>query len=94
VIISEHFNASDADSNPVLAAAIDAPSVQRRRQMLVLVGSSFGTGDEMQAFQLSVDLVVSLADVGNIRPVVRRAVVRKQEFYAPLNEAINAANAA
>ncbi len=38
------------------------------------LGSSFTTNDEMQAFQHSVDLVVSLADVVNLRPVLRRGL--------------------
>lgn len=88
VIISEHFNASDMESNPIIAAAIAAPSEQRRRQCVVAVGSSLVTNDEMQAFQHSVDLVVNLADVINLRPVLRRGVMRLGEFYAPLREAL------
>ena len=90
VVISEHFNASDLASNPVVAAAIAAPSESRRRQFLVAVGSSFTTNDELQAFQYSVDLVVNLADVVNLRPVLRRGVARQAEFYAPFREALTA----
>ena len=94
VIISEHFNASDVESNPILAAAINAPADQRRNQIVVLVGASFVTNDEMQAFQHSVDLVVGLADVVNLRPVLRRASLRVQEFFGPLQEALKAAGRA
>lgn len=88
VIISEHFNASDIASNPIVAAAIAAPSEQRRKQFIVAVGSTLQTNDELQAFQYSVDLVVNLADVVNLRPVLRRGVVRASEFYAPFCEAL------
>lgn len=88
VVISEHFNASDMASNPLVAAAVAAPSEQRRRQFLVAIGSSLTTNDEMQAFQFSVDLVVSLADVINLRPVLRRGVLRMTEFYAPFRDAL------
>jgi hypothetical protein len=87
VVISEHFNASDMASNPVVLAAIAAPSEQRRRQFLVALGSSLVTNDEMQAFQFSVNLVVNLSDVVNLRPVLRRGVVRMNEFYLPFREA-------
>jgi hypothetical protein len=90
VIISEHFNASDMNSNPIIAAAIAAPAEQRRKQFLVAVGSGLTTNDEMQAFQYSVDLVVNLADVVNLRPVLRRGVLRAGEFYAPLREVMKA----
>jgi hypothetical protein len=88
VVISEHFNASDMISNPLVEAAVAAPSEQRRRQFLVALGSSFATNNEMQAFQYSVDLVVNLSDVVNLRPVLRRGVMRNSEFYSPFREAM------
>ncbi len=94
VIVSEHFNATDSASNPIIATAIDAPSAQRRKQFIAVLGSSFNTGDEMQAFTASVDLVIGLADVVNLRPILRRGVNRAQEFYAPFNEALRAAGGA
>jgi hypothetical protein len=90
VIISEHFNASDIATNPIISAAVAAPAEQRRRQFLVAVGSTLTTNDELQAFQYSVDLVVNLADVVNLRPVLRRGVLRMSEFYAPFREALSA----
>ena len=93
LVVSEHFNASDIGSNPVLAEAIHSPAEQRRRQFLAVVGSSFVTNDEMEAFQHSVDLVVGLADVVNLRPVIRRGLRRAQEFYAPFHEAAKLAEA-
>jgi hypothetical protein len=86
VIISEHFNASDIVSNPIIAAAIATPAEIRRKQFLVAIGSGLNTNDELQAFQHSVDLVVGLADAVNLRPVLRRGVMRANEFYTPLRE--------
>ena len=94
VLISENFAATDIGSNPILAEATGAPAAQRRKQLLVLIGSSVSTNDELQAFQHSVDLVVNLADVMNLRPVLRRALLRTQEFYAPLQESLKAAGMA
>lgn len=91
VVISEHFNAANIGTNQILAAAVETPSEQRRRQYVVLVGSSLATGDEMEAFEYSVDLVLGLADVVNFRPVLRRGLVRTHELYAPLQEALKVA---
>jgi hypothetical protein len=88
VVISEHFNASDMTSNPIIAAAVAAPAEQRRKQFIVAIGSTLSTNDEMHAFQHSVDLVVNLADVVNLRPVLRRGVMRSNEFYAPFRDAL------
>lgn len=83
VVISEHFNASNLETNPVLLATLELPPSQRRRQFIVLVGSGLYTDSEMQAWANSVDLVVSLADVPNLKHVMRRAVQRTQMFYEP-----------
>jgi hypothetical protein len=88
VVISEHFNASDMASNPIVAAAVAAPAEHRRAQFLVAIGSTLATNDDLQAFQYSVDLVVNLSDVVNLRPVLRRGVMRMGEFYAPFREAL------
>lgn len=94
LIVSEHFNATDIESNPILIEATGASVAQRRKQFIAVIGSSFATNNEMQAFQHSVDLVVDLADAVNLRPVLRRGVLRMQEFYAPLSEAMKAAGVA
>ena len=94
VVVAEHFNASDIKTNPILAEAVHTPAEQRRRQFIAVIGSSFVTNDEMEAFQHSVDLVVGLVDVVNLRPVLRRGLRRTQEFYTPFHEAAKAAAAA
>ena len=57
---------------------------------MVLIGASMTTNDELQAFGCSVDIVVSLSDLGNLKPVLRRGVNRAAAFYAPLQEALAA----
>ncbi len=83
VVISEHFNDSSLESNPILQTTVEMAPSQRRRQLLVLVGASLHTDSEMQSWSHSVDLVVSLADVPNLKHVLRRAVTRSKAFYDP-----------
>ena len=92
VVIAENFAASTLHSNPVLAEAVNAPVAQRQRQILLLLGASLKTADELQAFQHSVDLVVNLADIATLRPIIRRAVNLMQEFYARYIDAVTAAD--
>jgi len=87
IVMSEHIGGNRAEENVVLNRAIQLPAAQRRRQLLVLIGAQLKTNDGMNAFEHSVDLVVSLSDVVHLRPLIRRAVVRMQEFYAPWFEA-------
>lgn len=91
VVVAEHFNASDRETNPIIDAVKQFPPAQRRAQMIVLVGSGVHTDSEMEAWAASVDLVVSLGDVPNLKHVVRRAVTRRDSFYGPLIEAYEAA---
>lgn len=88
IIIAENFGASTVDTNPLLLEAVNAPASQRQKQFLVVVGASFTTNDEMQAFKQSVDLVVSLEDFVHLRPLLRRGVSRAQEFYSPLHDVL------
>lgn len=92
IVIAENFGACSVTDNALLDETIATPAAQRHQQLVVLVGASLKTADEAQAFQCSVDVVVSLADIMNLRPVVRRAVQRSEEFYGRYLEAIAAAD--
>jgi CheY-like chemotaxis protein len=87
VMLSAHFNAASLETCPIYRAATSVPPSQRRRQIIALVGSQFTTGDEIQSFAASVDLVIGLSDVVTLRPVFRRIVQRHQELYEPFREA-------
>jgi CheY-like chemotaxis protein len=94
VIIAENFAASTLHSNPLLTETVNTPASQRQRQVIVLIGASLKTADEMQAFQHSVDLVVSLTDIASLRPVVRRAANFAHDFYVRYLEAVTLADVA
>ena len=94
VVISENFNAMTIETNPILQAVVEMAPNQRRRQMVVLVGASVHTDSEMQAWANSVDLVVNLADVPNLKHVIHRAVQRCEAFYRPYIQELEAAGMA
>ena len=94
VIVSERFNGSTLDNHPILAEAAVSAAAQRRRQTFVLIGASLATNDELQAFAHNADVTLALADIASLKPVLRRAVSRAEEFFAPLNEALARLNAA
>jgi hypothetical protein len=88
VVISEHFNAATLENNAILQATLELPANQRRKQMMVLIGSGLHTDSEMESWSNSVDLVVSLADVPNLKHVLRRAALRTRAFYDPYVETL------
>jgi hypothetical protein len=93
VAIYETFAGSIAEGNPVLLETVRTPSSQRRDQFVVLIGPNMITSDELQAFQYSVDLVFSVSDLANFKPVLRRGVARHTEFYRRFNECLRMAGA-
>lgn len=92
VVVAENFANSNIETNPVLEATLEILPNQRRRQIMVLVGSSVHTDSDMESWANSVDLVVNLADVPNIKHVLRRCMQRCRSFYTPYAEALTAAN--
>ena len=94
ILIGETVGDTTLGTNPILADVIQLPAIQRKQQVIILLGPSFRTGDESQAFQFSVDQVINQGDLNNLRPLVRRAVARAEEFYGRYVEAIAAADRA
>ena len=91
VVIYETFADSVAEGNPVLLETIRTPAAQMRTQFVVLIGPNMITNNELQAFQYSVDLVVSVSDLANLKPVLRRSVARHTEFYRKFNDCLRMA---
>jgi len=88
IVVDENFNGSLLTSSPLLAEIMHMPPTLRRHQFVVLVGLGFTTNDEMEAFGMSVNMVCNVADVKNLRPVLRRALIRNKEFYGPFMETL------
>jgi len=93
VVIYETFADSVAEGNPVLIETARTPPNQRRNQFIVLIGPNMITNDDLQAFAYSVDLVVSVSDLANFKPLLRRGVARHTEFYRRYNECLRMSGA-
>ncbi len=93
IVFSEFFHGCTLEKHEIIEESINVPASQRRKQTYVLIGASLKTNDELLAFFHNVDVVVSLEDVVNLKPVLRRAVLQAAEFYTPLNEALVSLNA-
>ena len=88
IAIYETFADSVPEGNPVLLETIRTGSSQRRNQFVILIGPNMITNNELQAFQYSVDLVFSVSDLANFKPVLRRSLIRHSEFYKKFNECL------
>ena len=91
VIIYESFKGSTAQSNPILAEMVKEAGPQRREHFVVLLSHRFATNDAMSAFLQSVDQIINVADLANLKPVLRRGVAQYRELYQSFHETMKSA---
>ena len=86
IVVSETFKGSTLQTNPILAELTQRPDTQRRQHFVVLISPRFATNDAMSAFVHSVDQVINITDLANLKPVLRRGITQHQELYNAFNE--------
>lgn len=86
VVLPEAYAGSGIEDNRVLLEVIVWPSERRRYKFFALVGRSFETMDEMQAFAYSMDMVFNIEDISNFGAYMQMAIGRKQESLAKFSE--------
>lgn len=88
VIVDEGFDSGNPESNYVLAYMAQLPTNVRRDIFVLLVGNSFGTGDDMTAFNKSVNFALSLEDIEEFERILKIALIDHQEFYRMLKDTL------
>ena len=86
VIIYENFKGSTVQTNPILNEMVKRHGTQRREHFVVLLTHRFATNDAMSAFVQSVDQIVNVSDLANLKPVLRRGVAQYRELYHSYHE--------
>lgn len=90
VIIYENFKGSNVQTNPILAEMTHHSGARRRDHFVVLLSHRFATNDAMSAFVQSVDQIINVADLANLKPVLRRGVAQYRELYQSFQETLKA----
>jgi hypothetical protein len=93
VLIYENFKNSKIETNPVLREMVKRPDARRRQHFVVLLSHKFPTNDAMSAFVHSVDEIINIADLANLKPVLRRGVAQHRELYHSFNEMVKSVQA-
>src|SRR5437870_11399903 len=86
VLIYENFKNSKLETNPILREMGQRQDARRRENFVVLLSHRFATNDAMSAFVHSVDQIVNIADLANLKPVLRRGVTQHRDLYSAFNE--------
>jgi hypothetical protein len=89
VIIEELFAANSMAENATLATLQTMPMSRRRHATIVLFGPSFQTFTPMQAFQQSVNAVISPSELFLVRQLIEKAVSDSNFFLHSYREAQN-----
>src|SRR5579862_8995857 len=87
VILEELFAANSIEENSTLAAMQAMPMSQRRHACVILLGPSFQTFTPMQAFQQSVNSVISPSEIFLLKQLVEKSVADNNSFLHSFREA-------
>jgi predicted Zn finger-like uncharacterized protein len=88
IIVGETFEATSAESNPVLQYLETLPMYIRRKIFIVLLSDRFRTMDSMTAFNKSVNLILNFQDADDMENILRAALLEHEEFYQVYRDAL------
>jgi hypothetical protein len=93
VLIYENFKNCKAEANPLLRELVKRPDARRREHFAVLISHKFATNGAMSAFVQSVDQIINISDLANLKPVLRRGVAQHRELYHSFNDMVKSVQA-
>jgi CheY-like chemotaxis protein len=86
VLLEERFQADTPADNVALLTLQQMQMGLRRHATILLLGTSFTTGNALQAFQQSVHAVVNLQDVAELKRIVPQVVAETNLFLATFRD--------
>ncbi len=86
VVIYENFKGATIQTNPLLREMARRRDARRREHFVVLLSHKFATNDGMSAFVQSVDQIINVADLANLKPVLRRGIAQHRDLYHSFKE--------
>ena len=93
VFIYENFKGATLQTNPLLREMAKRHDARRRDHFVVLLSHKFATNDGMSAFVQSVDQIINIADLANLKPVLRRGVAQHRDLYHSFKEMMKSVQA-
>ena len=93
VVVYENFKNTTLQTNPLLREMAKGRNARRREHFIVLLSHKFATNDAMSAFVQSVDQIINIADLANLKPILRRGVAQHRELYHSFNDMVKSVQA-
>lgn len=88
VVLNEMFGTRNPDVNHVHKHLSQLAMPTRRNIFVALVTERFKTGDDMQAFNKSVNQIISLSDIDRVEKVLKAGITDNDNFYRVMRESI------
>ncbi|MBW1708001.1 MAG: zinc-ribbon domain-containing protein [Deltaproteobacteria bacterium] len=86
VILSDRFEGVEMAQSPVLQYMNHLSMSVRRRIFFALIGDAFKTMDNMTAFAMSVNMVMSREDLAKLPSILKRGISENEHFYKVLTD--------
>ena len=90
VVLSEMFERKNLEENEAYKFIIEMPMSTRRKMFVVMMGSNFKSGHNMQAFACSVNLVVNENDTARFSELLKQSIIENDTFYKVYKETLTA----
>ncbi|QWR76747.1 hypothetical protein [Candidatus Magnetomonas plexicatena] len=81
LVLNETFGGGDPEKNELLETYQTMPINNRRRIFLALIGTNFKTLDNMTAYIKSVNVVININDLPNLKVILTKAISENDQFY-------------
>src|SRR4051794_7136199 len=93
VVIYECFKNTTLQTNPLLREMAKRRDSRRREHFVVLLSHKYATNDAMSAFVESVDQIINISDLANLKPVLRRGIAQHRDLYHSFNDMVKSVQA-
>ncbi|MCE5261948.1 MAG: hypothetical protein LLG97_00270 [Deltaproteobacteria bacterium] len=88
IVLNEHFDAADPETNDLLRYLEDLNMSTRRRIFVALISDQYRTMDNMAAFSRSVNMVINLKSIEDVGKIIKLGVSDNQAFYHVFQETL------
>ena len=88
VVINEKFDTPDPDHNNVLRYLETLGMSTRRNIFVAMISDRFRTGDNMAAFNKSVNMIVGVSHMDEVEKVLKHGITENDIFYRVYKESL------
>jgi DNA-directed RNA polymerase subunit RPC12/RpoP len=88
VLLADNFDSQDILYSPIMNYLNRLPMSSRRKIYVALIGDRFKTMDEMMAFALSANAVVSSKDIDRLASIFKKGIADNEKFYKVLMDTL------